>query len=97
MKMNFVQEQAPQRFIDDLERRDEQQPGLYEGRETFHFSMAVQMIGVGRLIRDAHRNIGDHRGDEVEHRMHHLGKNAEAAGGNGEEGLEGQEYHGRAD
>ena len=65
--MHFVRKQPPHRFIDDVKRREQQQACLDEGGEAFHFAMAIEMISVSRLIRDAHRKISDHRGDQIEH------------------------------
>ena len=80
-----MKEQAVDRFPDDVDRGEKQQGGFDEGGEAFHFSVAVEMVCVGRLVCDANGEEGDHGGDEVENGMQRFGQNSEAAGDHGEE------------
>ena len=89
-----MEEEPGEGFIDDVERRDNQEPGFEEGREVFKFAVAVGMALVGGLIGDADGEKGDDGGDEVEAGMECFGENAEAAGAPNEEGLETQEDSG---
>ena len=73
-------EQPVKRFPDDVERGQEQQARLDERGKALHFPVAVEMLRVGGLVRDAHGKIGDDGGDEIEDRMQGLRKNSQAAG-----------------
>ncbi len=60
LDMHGVEEEPVKRFINDVERGEEQQTGLDECGKVFEFSVAVGMAFVGRFIRDAH---GEKRDD----------------------------------
>ena len=49
-----VEKQPLERFPDDVHGGEQEQRGFNECGETFHFSMAVEMIRVGGLICHAH-------------------------------------------
>ena len=65
-----VEEQALDRFPDDVDGGEKQQSSFDKGGETFDFAVTVEMIRVGRLVRDAHGKKRDDGGEEVEPRMH---------------------------
>ena len=75
-----VEQQPLKGFPDDVQGGEKQQAGLDECGETFHFAVAIEMFGIGGLIRDAHGKIGDDGRDEIQDRMQRFGKNAQAAG-----------------
>ena len=58
-----MEDEAMDRFPDDVDRRDNQKRGLHERGKAFDFSVAVEMIGVGRLIRNANGQKSDHGGN----------------------------------
>ena len=91
-----VKEQALERFPDDVHRREKQQRGFHERRKAFHFSVAVEMLRVGGLVRDANGEICDDCGDQIENGMQCFGENAQAARRDREKNLQRNEYDGRS-
>ena len=62
------------------------------------FAVTVLVIGIGRLVGDANRKVGDGRGHQVEAGVRGFGQNAQAAGrhadhhlqhGDGDRGIDG--------
>src|ERR1700722_5854105 len=71
-----VEDKPLYRLPYDVKRGEEQERSLDEGGEAFHFAMAVEVIGIGGLVRDAHRKIGNHRGYEIQDRIPSLRPNS---------------------
>ena len=82
-----MEKQPLKSFPDDVERGQQQQARLDERGKALHFPVAIEMLRIGGLVRDAHGKIRDDGGDEVEDRMQSLRKNSQAAGERGEKNL----------
>ena len=87
--------EAVKRFADDPDAGEQEQAGLEQGREVLYLSVTVEMFGVGRLARDAHREHGHDGGYQVEAGMRRLGEDAEASGPDADDDLEGGEPYRR--
>jgi len=72
--------EAPDRLVGDPDHGQEQQEGLDEGGQVLGLAMAVAVLRIGRLPRQAHGEEGQHRRGEVEGGVGGLGEDAEAAG-----------------
>jgi hypothetical protein len=57
--------------------KNEQHRRLDKCGNALDFAMAVMMLGIGRLARNPHGEIGDHGGAEVGQRMGRLGEERE--------------------
>ena len=95
--LHAVEEQALKRFPDDVERGEEQQTGLDKRGKAFHLVVAVRVLCVGGLFRDANRKVRDDRGDQVQNRVQRFGENAQAARHRRQENFQKHEQHRRAD
>ena len=76
-----MKEEPLARFVNNPDAGQQQQAGFDEGREAFDFAMTVLVLGVGRLVGDANREVGHRRGHQIEAGVRRLGQNAQAAGG----------------
>ena len=94
MNLRGAEEQPLKRFPDDVERGEKQQSRFDERGKALDFSVAVEMLRVGGLIRHAHGKIGDDRRDEIEDGMQRFGKNSQAARDRREEHLQRDEHDG---
>jgi len=56
---------------------NEQQCRLHQRGNALDLAMAIVVLGVGRLARNPHREIGHHGGAEVDQRMGSLGEETE--------------------
>ncbi len=65
LDIHAAEKEPVKRFINDVERGEEQQTGLDEGGKVFEFSVAIGMAFVGRFIRDPHGEKGDDGRNEV--------------------------------
>ena len=83
-------------FPDDVDRGHQQQRRFDKRRKTLDFSVAVEMLRIGGLVRHSHRKVGDHRGDQIKDRMQRLGKNSQAAGDRREKNLQRHQHDRRA-
>ena len=82
LDVDVVKEKPLDGFVDDPDAGEQQQAGLEEGGEIFHFAVAVLVIGVGGLVGNPNRHQRDDGGDQIESGMQSFRKNAQAAGGN---------------
>jgi len=73
--------EAHDRAPDDQEACEHEDRGLSERREVLCLAVPVLVAGVGRPDGDADREEGQQRGDQVGARVHCLGDEPEAAGG----------------
>ena len=55
-------------------RAEQDQDRLERGREVLNLLVPVAVALVGRLISDPHGQVRDHRGDQVDARVHRLGQ-----------------------
>ena len=94
--MRAVEEQPLERFPDNVHGGEQQQRGLDECGETFHFSVAVKMIRIGGLVCDAHRKISDDRGYKIQDGMQRFGQHAQAAGAHHQKYFQRDQQNGRA-
>ena len=53
-----------------------------------NFAVAVLVVGVGRLVGDANREVGHRRGHQVEPGVRRFGENAQTAGGDADDHLQ---------
>ena len=95
--MHGAEEEPVKRFINDVERGEEQQTGLDEGGKIFEFAVAVGMAFVGRFIRDAHGEKGNDGRDQVQTRVQRFGEDAQAARAENEKSLQRNEQYRGAD
>ena len=86
-RMLFVLGQALDRFPDHHAGEQEQQRGFRQRRNAFDLAVAVVVFLVGRLAGNAHRDIGHHRGAEIDQRMAGLRQDRQRAGGNADQAL----------
>ena len=94
---DLAEKQPLQRLQDDVQGGEQQQAGFDKRRKILDFAVAVGMIGIGRPVGNAHRQIGDDRGDQVQARMQRLGEHSQAARGHRQKNLQRHQHHGRAD
>ena len=103
LDFDVVEEEPLDGFVDDPDTGEQKQAGLDEGGKVFHLAVTVLVIGVGRLVGDAHRHQGDDGGDQIKHGVQSFRKYAQAAGGyadddfqsgDGERGQNGVSGHG---
>ena len=83
-----MKEQALGGLVDDPDTSEEEESGFDEGGEIFYFTVTVLVIGIGRLVGNTDREIGDDGGDEVESRVGRFGKNSQAAGSDADHDFE---------
>ena len=67
-------------FPDHARGEQEQERGLGQRRDALDLAVPVLVLAVGRLAGDAHREISDHGGGEIEQRMRGFRENGERAG-----------------
>ena len=94
--MHAVEEETVKRFVNDVQRCDEQKRRLDECGEIFELAVAVGMPFVGWFIRDAHGEKGDDRREQVEAGVQCLGEYAQASRAENEKSLQRNQQHGRA-
>ena len=73
-------EEPLHRFADHDGGEHEQQRGFGERGDALHLAVAVLMLGVGGLAGNAHGEIGQHRGREIDQRMAGFRQDRERAG-----------------
>ena len=84
------------RFPDHHAGEQEQQRGFRQRRDRLHLAVAVVMLLVGRLARDAHGGIGHGRRAQIDQRMTGLRQDRQRAGGDADDRLgDGQPGRGR--
>ena len=88
LDVDVFEEQAARGFPDNPGAGQEQQAGFNESGEVFDFAVAVLMIGVSGPVGDAHGEVGDAGGDEVEPGVRGFGEHAQAVGGKADHGFE---------
>jgi len=66
---------------------DEEQGGLEDGAEVFELGVAIGVVGVGGLVGDAHGEVGDDGGDEVEAGVRSLGEHTQAVRAHADDGF----------
>ena len=71
-------EQAHDRFVDNPGTGQQKQSGFDEGRKIFDFAMAILVVGVGGLVRDSDREIGQKSCDQIEGGVRGFGEDSEA-------------------
>ncbi len=76
------------RFVDDPDAGQQQQAGFDESGEALDLAVTVLMVGIGRLVGDANREVSDRRGHQIEARVRRLGEDAQAAGGDADHHLQ---------
>jgi hypothetical protein len=79
-RMRLRADQPPRRFEHHNRGQQEQQRSLGKGSDAFDFAVAVLMFGIGGFAGNAHREIGQDRGGEVEQRVPGFGQNGKRAG-----------------
>ena len=83
-----MKEETLDGLINDPDTSEEEEAGFDEGGKVFDFAVTVLVIGIGRLVGNTDREIGDDGGDEVESRVGRFGKNSQAAGGDADHNFE---------
>ena len=86
-------DQPLDRLPDDVHRREQQERRFDERRKTFDFSVTVEMLRVGGLVRHAHGKIRNHGGHQIEDRMQRFGENAKAARNRHQKNLQRHEHN----
>ena len=74
-------EQALHGFPDHNPGEEEQERRLRQRRHAFNLAVAVVVLRVSRLARDAHRKVRHHGGHEIKERVRRLREDRERAGG----------------
>ena len=95
--MDAVEKEPVKRFVNNVQRGEEQERRLDECGEILELAMAIRMAFVGRFIRDAHREECDDRSKQVQARVQSFGEDAQASRADDEKSLQGNQQHGRAD
>ena len=90
-------DQAVDRLVRDEQRDEHQERALAERREVLGLAVAVVVLAVGRADRDAHREQGEQRGDEVGAGVGRLGDEGERAGDEAGDELDRDEEDGGGD
>ena len=65
-------------FVHDPATGCQQEQGLGQGGQVFHFAVAVGVVLIGRPVGDAHGEKGYNRRYEIQHRIGCLGQNTQA-------------------
>ena len=89
-----MEEQALKCLPDNVKRREQQKRRLDERGKTLHFSVAVEVLGVGGLVGHKHGDVGNYGGDQIQNRVQRFRKNAQASGDDGEKNLQKDEHDG---
>jgi hypothetical protein len=79
-RMGVAAEQPLRRLPDDDAREQEQERGFRERGNALDLAVPVMVLPVGRLARQAHREIGHHGRGKIEQRMRGLRQNRQRAG-----------------
>jgi hypothetical protein len=96
LNVNGVEKEAVEGFIDDVERRENEECGFHERRKVFEFTVTVKMAIVRGLIGDSDREESNDGGHEIETGMQRFRENAEATGAPDKEGFQAKKQGGRA-
>ena len=78
--LDALEEEALDRLVNDPGAGDEEENRLDQGAEVLDLAVPVRVIVVGRLARDAHGQVRDQGGDEIEKRVGRLGQDPQAHG-----------------
>ncbi len=78
---------ALDRLPDHHAAEHEQERGLGKRGQALHLAVAVMMLLVRRLVADAHREVGDYRGDEIDEGVGGFRQDRERAGSEPDRGL----------
>ena len=62
----MMEKQSHKRLKDDVERGEQQKPGFDEGGEIFILAVAVGVLLIRGLVREAHGEVSDDGRDQVE-------------------------------
>ena len=87
--------EPPYRLPDDPHAGHQQQPGFDKCGKIFYFAVAILMVGIGRLIGDAHRKQRDHRRYQIQTGMGRFREDSQAAGCYSHNKLERRDHHRR--
>ncbi len=66
LDMHAAKEKAAKRFVNNVQRCEQKQPGLDERGKILEFSVAIGMLFVGGPIRHPHGEKRDNCGDQVQ-------------------------------
>jgi hypothetical protein len=82
LNMDGMEKKAMEGFVDDVNRREDEQAGFDKCGEILKLAVAVGVALVSRPVGDADREKRDDGGDQVEARVQRLRKDTEAVGTN---------------
>ncbi len=91
--IDALEEEALDRLVNDPGAGDEEENRLDQGAEVLDLAVPVRVIVVGRLARDAHGQVRDQGGDEIEERVGRFGQDPQAHGQEADDELQ----HGQDD
>jgi hypothetical protein len=89
LDLHTAKEKALDRLVGNPGASQQEQAGLKKGRKALHFAVAVLMIGISRLVGNAHGEKSDKGRDQVEAGVRGLGQNAQGARGQAHNNLQG--------
>ena len=97
LDLDRVKEQPLARFVNNPDASQQQKSGFEEGGEAFDFAVTILVVGVGRFVGNANREVGDYSGNQIEPRMRRLRQDAQAAGSRADHYLHQRDADGRDD